>query len=584
MLKEYSNKVILLIALIFTFSFTDKILEVINNESTCVCAYDGFGYYLYLPALIENGDLIVTPEWAQDIQDQYCNGTTAYQIVKHHDYPNHLNVYHMGLSLLQAPAYLVGKLFAALLGYPQDGFSKPYHVTYLINALLFIFLGLFYLKKLLLLFFKDVTSAILIAILFVATNTYITFTHQFELPHLYLFFINAAFAYHLFKFNKSGSQRNLLWSAALLGLSSSIRPTQVLLGIVPLFLLIKQYRLSRTFWKSILIFPLLGILFNLPQIIYWKIVGDHYFIPNLHLEEIILVDPHLTEFLFSYRKGWLLYTPFFLLLIPAFIVLFKKSKDLFYILATILFVYIYVMSSWECWWYAASFSSRVMVDIYPILLIPIGFLLEENQSKIKKTVLWTFISLAGIVNLYQSYQFNIGILSPDRMTREHYFYILGKSNVKDYSHERLIIDRGNIDWPQFKYPEGMYVDKKTIFEVHNLKTLPGEPLTVGRFTVFDKLRTDETLLEIRAYSKTSDSTQSIVLQFETVSPFNCYSWNNMELSFGKSTQLFEESIYRYNIPDIHHKGDEIQIYTYTTSLASLEIEKIEIVAYSLIRD
>ena len=76
---------------------------------------------------------------------------------------------------------------ARILNYERDGFSKPYYVFYLLNALLFIFLGLLYLRKLLNLFFDDNTTGLSILLIYLGSNTLITFGIQYDLTHLYLF-------------------------------------------------------------------------------------------------------------------------------------------------------------------------------------------------------------------------------------------------------------------------------------------------------------------------------------------------------------------------------------------------------------
>lgn len=365
--SEISTKVIWLLVLLFSFQFYTKLEKVVTDSNRCICSYDGFGYYMYTPYLFTKGSLNINSEWAKEIQNTYCNGTIVYQFHRV-DNGNELNIYHMGLSFLQIPAYLLGDLSAAIFGFERDGFSKPYHLFYLLNALFFIFLGIYYLKKLLRLFFDDRITAITLLLLYLGTNLLATSTMQYDLTHLYLFSLNAIFGFHLFTFLETEKRRNLIIAALILGLTACIRPTQVLIGIIPVILLFNKYSENRFLAvKKLLWFPLFGIVWNIPQIYYWYSVGGHFFAPNMHTEELIIIDPNTLDFLFSYKKGWLLYSPLFLLLPIGFYFLFKTKRTLFWALATFLVLYIWIMSSWECWWYAASFGSRVMTDIYPLL-------------------------------------------------------------------------------------------------------------------------------------------------------------------------------------------------------------------------
>lgn len=582
--KELSGRVVLFLLFVFALVFGEKIQTVLRGERTCVCSYDGFGYYMYNASLFGEGTLYMQPEWAQGLQNEYCNGIEAYQLVKQ-NYPNHLDVYHMGMAYLQLPAYLISDGIARISGHKTDGFSTPYQLGFLLNALLFIFLGLLYLRKLLRLFFSDRLTAALIIIGFGATNTYITFTHQYDLPHLYLFFLNAAFAYYLIRFVREQKNKHLIFAALLLGITVSIRPTQALLGLLPLFLPWKEHRFTRDFWRRILIFPLMGLLWNIPQMLYWLIVGGELFIFNLHMEDIVLSDPNLIDFLFSYRKGWLLYSPIFLLLIPAFIVLYQKNRTLFWGLFSTTFIYIYVMSAWECWWYASSFGSRVMVDLYPLLLIVLGFLLLHLKSLWTKIAIGAFVGFCFLLNVLQSYQFERLYLHGSRMSKQQYWYIFGKTTIDDLTNVHLLIDREELTWVKREYPQDQYeVRKKKIFELDQpMRSVPGRDLTIGRLNLYELLDTDETQLMVRILVKASDTTQSSLLRMETVSKYNCYSWDHLEVSQGTSSDGYTELHLRFNLPDIRHTKDQLQMYLDNDAPVSVEIKEMSIDAFSLIR-
>lgn len=283
-------------------SFVPKLKDIAIGGDRCLCAYDGYGYYMYLPHFFNKRNLNITQESAQQLQNEYCDGIYAYQIIRT-EKGNELNIYHLGLAFVELPGYVVGDVSARILGFKTDGFSKPYYIAFILNVLLFVFLGLLYLRKLLLLCFDEKITAITILALYFASNIYITFYLQNDLQHLYLFALNAIFLYHTVLFIRNKSRKQLILSALFLGLTVAIRPTQVLLGLFPLILLLKEYGIRWAFFKRIWIYPALGVLWNLPQIAYWWIIGGEPFIPNLHTENIILKDPNLLDFLFSYKKG-----------------------------------------------------------------------------------------------------------------------------------------------------------------------------------------------------------------------------------------------------------------------------------------
>lgn len=588
-IRSLSGKVTLLILTIFIVSFTPKLSKVVSGEETCLCAYDGYGYYMYLPHLFEKGDLSITQEWAQQRQDKYCDGRFAYQIVRTEE-GKELNVYHMGQAYIELPAYLVGDLFARVLGFETDGFSKPYYILFLLNVLFFIFLGLLYLRKTLLLFFNDKITAIAIFVLYFASNIYITFTLQYDLQHLYLFALNGIFIYHTIQFSRTLSKKHLLYSAIILGLTVAIRPTQVLLGVFPLILLLNKYGIRLAFFKHIWIYPALGLLWNIPQIAYWWIVGGEPFIPNLHSENIVLSDPNIVDFLFSYKKGWLLYSPLFLLCLHGIYVLYQKNKALFWSLTLFTPIYIWVMSSWECWWYASSYSSRVMVDIYPILIILVGFSIANWQKSATKILGYTFLVAVCLLNMLQTHQGIKGYLSFDSMTKQHYWYIFGKTDIPDYTSIHLELNRGVLDPDWIARVKNLPASDYTLHEttVYNLS----DTVSVGAgmtflmdMVVLDELPSDEGMLEINIRCKTSDSTRSAILMFETLSQYkwNWYNWSPAELSLGQKQDTLMEQVHYINIPRMRHHNDKMNIYFNTFDVNPLEVEDLTIKAYTLER-
>ena len=582
-----SGKIVIILTMIFAFSTFEKIEKVNTGEKTCNCAYDGFGYYMYLPHLFNKGNLDIKHEWAQRLQDEYCNGQYVYQLMPHETGHN-IDIYHMGLSSVILPSYSAGHIFAKSLGYKTDGFSYPYMIAYLLNALLFIFLGLLYLRKLLRLFTDELRASIILIGVALGTNAYLTFNIQYDLPHLYLFALNAISSYHLIRFNQEDRTKSLWISAIIFGLTVFIRPTQALFGIIPLILLYKKYGKSLELIKKLALFPIMAFIWNIPQFIYWKIYGGSFLIPNLHTEDIVLSDPNLIDFLFSYRKGWLLYSPLFIFIPIGWLFMYKKHRIILLATGSFSLVYIYIMSSWECWWYASSFGSRAMVDIYPVLAISFAFLLNEIRTPIKAGIVALFSLACIYLNLFQSEQVKLGILDGHRMTKEHYWLIFGELDPKEVHHRWLLIPRGDVNWPNHlsKFDDNPF--KLKTRQSYRMKkpliSLPGKHEHIDKIPLLKTFETDETLLEIPIKFRTSDSTQSSVLRLESISKWNCYSWDNIELSLGKPQNQIVTDTLRFNLPDIRHNNDEMQIYIWNESSAKIELLEFKIIATSLIRN
>jgi hypothetical protein len=201
--------------------------------------------------------------------------------------------------------------------------------------------------------------------------------------------------------------------------------------------------------KYVLIIAVSTIITVLPQLIYWQLVTGSFLYQGYDnpAEGLDFLNPHTVNFLFSFRKGWFLYTPIMLFAIGGFYFLIKSKTSYGYAIVLFSIINIFILSTWTCWWYAASYSQRTMVDTYPVLAISLGFLVDKVKTY-NKSIKYLFI-LIGIIllfiNIFKMWQFDKGIISFDRETKPHFInnYF---STVKQNDDSLLLISRslGNL--------------------------------------------------------------------------------------------------------------------------------------------
>lgn len=244
------------------------------------------------------------------------------------------------------------------------------------------------------------------------------------------------------------------------------------------------------------------------------------------------------------------------------------------------------MSSWECWWYAFSFGSRVMTDIYPLLAIVLGFTILGATKTYYKTGLFAFTSFCICLSLFQSFQSIKYIIHPERMTKEQYWHVFGKTEISDAY--RLEIDRENTDWIDYLegyQNRGINHQNKIVYSFKKPKTaIPTEDLSIEKFRLLDKVPNDETCFLVSFKAMTSDSTKTSLLRMETVSKYNCYGWDNYEISLGKTQNHYAEYSVKFNLKNIRHSTDQMQIYIDNDNDVEVKIKDFEIRAITLIRD
>ncbi|MCK9611563.1 MAG: hypothetical protein M0R16_01510 [Bacteroidales bacterium] len=453
-------------------------------------SWDVFGYYLYLPATFIYNDLGLTDlKWIETIIQKYGNTESFYQA-----YPGQEGFwvlkYPMGLSLFYAPFFLLAHIYAGLFAYPQDGFTWPYQAFISFGVTIYAFIGLYFFLKILKKFLSD-KIVVFVILLFVFGTNYLMYSSSSGLmPHNVLFMLNAMLIWYVMKWDENKKIKYAVITGLLLGLITISRPNELIcITFVAVWILWKKDNI-KTYWKRLLWLMPSFFLIVFPQMLYWKITSGQWIFYSYQdpCEGFDFDEPYLRQFLFSYRKGWFLYTPLAVVSIFGFPFMYKKNKRLFFSTLTFLVLSVYIISSWSCWWYADGYSQRAVISLYIILGLSLGFLLDWISVKSKAIkIMSVFILLfVLLLNLFQLWQFNHGILKGDRMTKEYYWKTFGKTNVSEKDLSLLSHDsRINEDTVQIKFnalPKEIYcIFDKIIFSSKALKKITKDSSVHNRF-------------------------------------------------------------------------------------------------------
>lgn len=448
--NRFSSLALLIICIaliVFNFNFYGNQFK--KNNRLTIINWDVFGYYIYLPATIIYNDLAIENKiWLDEINSKYQVTPYYYQLAGGSKGKTRI-IYQQGISYFFLPGFLIAHTIASHVGYPADGFSFPYQFSIIITSLLITFLGLFYLRKLLLSYFSDLLVACLMLIICFGTNWFLTVAYGHGMPHSFLFTLNILIAFTTKKWFETNEIRYVALTAFLIGWAFSCRPTEIILLLSPLLYNVDSFCAFKLKWKqqalskNLHYFIAILLLSVFPLFVYMQYASNDILKFNLHTEQLCLLSPFTLDFLFSFKKGWLLYTPVMLFALAGFYFLFKRNLNLFWSLFIIIILQVWLASSWENWWYAASYSQRPMIDFYGLLAIPFGFLIME-VFKQKQTV-WISFSVALTIifglSIFQSYQYYTGIIHNERMTKAYYLSTFGKSSVTPQQLNLLEPDR-----------------------------------------------------------------------------------------------------------------------------------------------
>ena len=400
-----------------------------NEKEQTPFVQDVNQYYSYLPLAIIYGDMDL---------EKHNHG---YWGVKA---PNGGVVPKMtcGMAILYSPFFLLGHKIAINQHSPLDGYSSPYATCVHYGSLFYCFLGLVILAFVLRRFFSDGAVALTLSTLFFATNLFSYTLRDGEMSHAYGFFINSVFLWLTCRWHEKRKSIYFLWIGMTIGLASLVRPAEILIVIVFIGYGVHSFSDFKNkvkevlfSYKNIPLFLLGFILLWLPQLIFWKIKTDQLFFFSYGEEGFFWLDPQILNLLFSYRKGWFIYTPIMLFSIIGLFMLKDKSRDFKFSISAYLILNIYVLSCWWCWWYAASFGMRAVVQSYAILAVPLAAFYEKVFSFHFKKQIFTVLARSLTVFLFcgflclnqvQSYQYRYGIIHYEDMTEDAYWYVFGR--------------------------------------------------------------------------------------------------------------------------------------------------------------
>ncbi len=390
-----------------------------------VVAWDVKSYYAYLPAAFIYQDLSMefTRDDPEFFGDKFWPKPTPSG--------GQCLVMTMGLAYLYLPFFAAGHAVAWLSGAEMTGYSQPYVFFLVFGALAYLVVGLLVLRWLLLRFFPDWIVALTLLTLVAGSNLLYYSTLEAPMSHVYSFFLFAVLMAMTIRWYSEPGLKNSVFVGLLTGLIVLVRPTNILVLFFFLLWDVKnagdlKNRMGFLFAnrKRILLMAGTALLVWLPQLIYWKSVSGQWVYYSYNEEGFFFSNPQFISGLFSYRKGWLLYTPVMMLAIAGIPLLWKYRRGFFWPVLVFFIVNLYVVFSWWTWWYGGSFGQRPLIESYALLSVPLAaFLLFVNHRKravfTRFTVALVFLFI--LHNLFQTMQYHYGAIHWEGMNKQAYW-------------------------------------------------------------------------------------------------------------------------------------------------------------------
>lgn len=383
---------------------------------------DGLGYYMYLPGVFIYQD-ITAYEWLPAIEKQYrvYGDDEPFQISRIEN-GNYVTNYLSGVAVLQLPFFAVGHLLASCSHYPADGFSPPYQLSIAIAPLVYFCFFIWMLRAVLLKYFDDLVVSGSLLLLFLATNApeYIAIeagqSHGYVMP-LYILILYLTLHWH-----RRPTAVVAFAVGTCIGLATIMRPTELLMVAIPLLWSTHTLAAKADKWKQVwrhrghIYWAVLGAgLVGAIHVVYWLHVTGQLFYPVGSKWRFL--DPYW-RVLVGWEKGWFIYTPVAVFLFAGLFMLksapFKKAVFWFCLLN------IWIVISWDNWRYGGSYSTRALVQSYPIFAFALCSVVELLLSHRRRYLYYVLgLYLIG-VNIFQIWQYRKTIIHYDDNNRDYY--------------------------------------------------------------------------------------------------------------------------------------------------------------------
>lgn len=587
------------ICLLAVLFFSVQILAFLPEK---VIAWDVYGYYIYLPQTFVQADPgMLDMNATQAVFNAYQPSPTFYQIHAT-DVGAHVSQYPMGMAILYAPFFLLASLAAWMGGFPVDGLSLPYQWGFAVGFLFYLSAGLFLLRSFLKKFLDERTVTWSLLLLIIGSNFFFQAQNAIGMPHVYMFALFVVVLHLTVRWHTQKRKREAFLLGAVIGLMTVSRPTELLVILIPVLYgcksmgdVMARFKFFLVEYRSHLLVAAGGfLLLTFPQLLYWRIYTGKFFYSSYNnpAEGLDLLYPHTWNFLFSYRKGWLLYTPLMIFAIMGIFTLRKRFSEWYYPAIFFVFINVYVLSCWSNWWYAASFSQRPVVDMYPILTFALGSFVLTLVA-LKNFMRYSVIGLIFLIvslNQFQTWQAHKGMIDLYRMTGDYYWAIFGKTSVPEGA-ERLLLFNRSFDGKQpftdrENYREHVIIDE-SFAEGKYVQVKEDHPYSQRWTRTYHEItQKDHLWLEIDMEYKLDGSSQemrpTVVRSFLNHKGDDyAYSGNEPDTLIPAGEWYRHHSLYLS--PELRQSSDQFSVYLWLQGKGNAWIRSVQVKAYEPIK-
>ncbi|MBU8899788.1 hypothetical protein KRR26_29670 [Corallococcus sp. M34] len=384
---------------------------------------DGYGHYLYLPAVFVQHDLSMRTEVAEWGE----NWDPNIGLTEDPRTGRYLNRFPPGQALLMLPAFLVAHAYASVTGGVPDGFSTPYQVMAALNGWLALLVGLALLRRALSALFSPGVVLATLAAVTLGTNLFHYGTYDAIFSHVYSFALFAALLVVLPEWYREPTARRSVVLGLVAGFIVLVRnPNAVVLLLVPLYGVVDgaTQRARLAFFRanarqvalvSLAFLAVVGVL-----IAYWHFVTGAWLVYSYRGYGFRFDHPQVLPVLFSVRKGLFFWAPVWLFAVAGF----GKAREQLepYVLPVFLFflLHTFLVASWWHWPYGGSFGHRAYTEASALFALGLAGLFTSLRRPASRAIVGGLTVGLVLLQCFLMVQYWRNVLPPDRTTWAKY--------------------------------------------------------------------------------------------------------------------------------------------------------------------
>jgi hypothetical protein len=308
--------------------------------------------------------------------------------------------------------------------------------------------GIVFTRKTLLLYFPDLTVAITLLALAFGTNLFCMVSLDYRLQPILIFSLFAMVVFLTASWHKHQKLIYVISFTIAMGLIILFQPTGFFALLIPALwgvhdkaswkakiILIKNNKRQGDFFISCL------AVFVLTPVLFWNISPGEIPFFSFKLPGVFYsFSSFLWNDLFSFDHGWLIYTPFMIFAFIGFYFFAEKNRTIFYPVFLFCILDLFLETSWSKLGTTPVFGQVAFIPAYAMLVFPIASFIGmiQNDKPVSRIIFYTFTTILILMNVFQTWQFNEGIILHSGMTEDNYREIFGRTTLTENEKQKMI--------------------------------------------------------------------------------------------------------------------------------------------------